>query len=83
MSTIKYETDDKKVITGCLDAITKFPYLDSPYETLYEKYKQTPAVTSIFSFLQFFGEYKYCWYRSNEVYGNRGGVKAIYRYIKI
>lgn len=55
MSTIKYETDDKKVITGCLDAITKFPYLDSPYETLYEKYKQTPAVTSIFSFLQFFG----------------------------
>lgn len=54
-TTMKYETDDKKIIIGCLNAITKYPYYTPPYATLYEKYKNTPEVTSIFSFLDFFG----------------------------
>lgn len=54
-TTVKYETDDKKIIIGCLNAITKYPYYTPPYSTLYEKYKHTPEVTSIFSFLDFFG----------------------------
>lgn len=54
-TTMKYETDDKKIMIGCLNAITKYPYYTPPYGTLYEKYKNTPEVTSIFSFLDFFG----------------------------
>ena len=54
-ATTKYETDDKKIIIGCLNAITTYPYYFSPYATLYEKYKKTPEEASIYHFLDFFG----------------------------
>ena len=54
-TTMKYETDDKKIMIGCLNAITKYPYYTPPYGTLYEKYKKTPEEASIYHFLDFFG----------------------------
>lgn len=51
----RYETDEKRLMEGYIEAILEYPYYEKPYRRIYERVQNTIQEAKLFEFMDYFG----------------------------